>query len=60
MLRKSIGLHVVLVKATHTIHFIMDTAGNVLNILHMGSVAVGESNTQGKKKKSIIRAIIYI
>lgn len=38
MLREPIGLHVVLVKATHTVHFVMDAAGDVLNILHMGSV----------------------
>lgn len=27
---------VILIKAPHTIHFIVDAAGDVLNILHMG------------------------
>lgn len=38
MLREPIGLHVVLIKATHTVHFVVDAAGDVLNVLHMGSV----------------------
>lgn len=31
---------VVLVEAPHTIHFIVDAAGDVLNVLHMGSEKV--------------------
>lgn len=27
---------VILIKAPHTIHFIVDAAGDVLNVLHMG------------------------
>lgn len=36
--REPVSLHVVLVKATHTVHFIVDAAGDVLNVLHMGSI----------------------
>lgn len=28
---------VILIEAPHTIHFIVDAAGDVLNVLHMGS-----------------------
>ncbi len=32
----TVGMSVVLIEAPHAIHFIVDAAGDVLNVLHMG------------------------
>lgn len=39
MLRHTVGMshhRVILIKAPHAVHFIVDAAGDVLNVLHMG------------------------
>lgn len=39
MFRDAVGMShcsVVLIEAPHTVHFIVDAAGDVLNILHVG------------------------
>lgn len=32
----TVGMSVILIEAPHAIHFIVDAAGDVLNVLHMG------------------------
>lgn len=37
VIAEAVGLSVVLVESTDTVHLVVDAAGDVFNVLHMGS-----------------------
>lgn len=52
--RETIGVScVILIQAPHTIHFIVDAAGDVLNVLHMGPDRNTHTRNQDMRKSSL-------